>query len=634
MSHLDRIRGPKDLGDLSPRELAELAAEIRASLITNVSATGGHLGPNLGVVELTIALHRVFDSPTDPIIFDVGHQAYVHKMLTGRTGQLPTLRQRGGLSGYPSRAESEHDWVENSHASTALSWAEGLAKGFRLQGVDRTVVAVVGDGALTGGMTWEAMNNISADDDLPLIIVANDNGRSYTPTVGGVARALSPVRTDRRYEDVLDLLRRSVSSTPVIGKAAYEWLHGVKAGLKDVLNPQGLFADLGMKYVGPIDGHDIEAVEYALTQAKGYGGPVIVHVRTQKGHGFTAAVNHEEDQFHAVGQIDPVTGKSKATSGGTSWTSVFADALLHEGKQHPGLVAVTAAMMYPTGLHKFHQTFPERTFDVGIAEQHAVTSAAGLAASGMHPVVAIYSTFVNRAFDQVLMDVALHKQGVTFVLDRAGITGPDGPSHHGMWDLSLLGLVPGLQLWAPRDATRLTEALAAAVQVSDAPTVLRFPKGTVGEELPAVATRKGMDVLAAAAEPRVLVVGYGPMAAVALQVGEQLDAQGISTTVIDPVRALPVNPELVEVAAEHELVISIEDGGEVGGLGARLAQEMRAAGVSVPLREFGVPQAFHDHASRDEVLAECGLSAQQIARYAVETVSRSDHAGVAEVTLP
>ncbi|MGY4720790.1 1-deoxy-D-xylulose-5-phosphate synthase [Naumannella cuiyingiana] len=629
MSFLDRIRGPQDLRDLDGRELERLAEEIRGTLIHAVSRTGGHLGPNLGVVELTIALHRVFDSPNDPIVFDVGHQAYVHKMLTGRTGDLPTLRQRGGMAGYPSRAESPHDWVENSHASAGLSWAEGMAKGFRLRGEDRTVVAVVGDGALTGGMAWEAMNNISADPDLPLIIVANDNGRSYTPTVGGIAQALGAVRTDRRYEDVLDLVRRSISGTPWIGRTAYEWLHGMKAGLKDVLAPQGLFADLDMKYVGPIDGHDIGAVEQALQQAKGFGGPVIVHVRTQKGRGFKAAEDHVEDQFHSIGQIDAVTGAPLSSKTTQSWTSVFADAMLDLGRRRADVVAVTAAMLYPTGLHRFADEFPERTFDVGIAEQHAVTSAAGLASAGLHPVVAIYSTFLNRAFDQLLMDVALHRQGVTFVLDRAGITGPDGPSHHGMWDTSIAGLVPGLSLWAPRDAVRLTGALEAAAEIADAPTMIRFPRGGVPEELPAVEQHEGMDVLVRGADARVLVVAYGPMCRVATEVASRLTDQGIGTTVIDPVRALPVNRALITEAARHDLVISIEDGGEVGGLGSRLAQELRRAGVTVPLREFGIPQQFHDHASRDELLEDCGLNPQEIARYAVEAISSSDSDPVA-----
>lgn len=408
---LERINSPADVRALAPAQLGVLADEIREFLIEKVSHTGGHLGPNLGVVELTIALHRVFDSPNDPIIFDTGHQSYVHKILTGRREEFETLRQTGGLSGYPSRAESEHDWVESSHASSSLSWAEGMAKGFRLTGADRTVAAVIGDGALTGGMAWEALNNIAVGKDLPLIIVANDNGRSYTPTVGGIAEHLTGLRTDRRYEDMLDVLKRSVSGTPLVGRAAYEWLHGVKIGLKDVLAPQGMFSDLGIKYVGPIDGHDVRAVERALTQARRFGGPVIVHVLTSKGRGFAAAESNIEDQMHSVGRIDSATGEPLATSSARTWTRAFSEELVEIGRRRDDVVAITAAMLHPTGLNRFKEAFPDRTFDVGIAEQHAATSAAGLAAAGLHPVVAVYSTFLNRAFDQVLMDVALHRPG-------------------------------------------------------------------------------------------------------------------------------------------------------------------------------------------------------------------------------
>lgn len=623
MPLLDRIRGPRDLEDLNRDELAQLAEEIRAFLVSNVSRTGGHLGPNLGVVELTIALHRVFDSPKDPIVFDTGHQSYVHKILTGRQAGFAKLRQKGGLSGYPSRAESDHDWVESSHASSSLSWAEGLAKGFRLTGEDRTVVAVIGDGALTGGMAWEAVNNIAIQKDLPLVIVANDNGRSYTPTVGGLARHLTSLRTDRRYEQGLDFIRRTMTQTPLVGPAAYEWFHGLKTGLKDVLAPQGLFADLGMKYVGPIDGHDIVEVERALTQAKRFGGPCIVHVLTQKGRGFAAAEKHEEDRFHSVGRIDEITGEPILVNPQRAWTDVFSEHLVAVGREREDVVAITAAMLHPTGLHRFAEAFPDRTFDVGIAEQHAVASAAGLAAAGLHPVVAVYSTFLNRAFDQVVMDVALHRQGVTFVLDRAGVTGSDGASHNGVWDCSILSVVPGLHLAAPRDEIRLGEALRAAVDIADAPTVIRFGKDILPPAIEAVRSIDGVDVLAESDEPQVLVVAHGAFVPLGLEVGERLSDQGIGVTVVDPVWALPVNPVILDLARQHDLVISVEDSGVVGGLGSRLSSELRSHEIDTPMREFGVPARFLDHASRGQILEELGLTSQEIARYAVEAVLRT-----------
>jgi 1-deoxy-D-xylulose-5-phosphate synthase len=623
-SLLSTIRSPRDLRALSADQLSQLAEEIRVFLVHNVSQTGGHLGPNLGVVELTIALHRVFDSPQDPIIFDTGHQSYVHKMLTGRQQLFPTLRQRGGLSGYPSRAESEHDWVENSHASTALSYAEGMAKAFRQQGRPGTVVAFVGDGSLTGGMAWEALNNIASSDDLPLVVVVNDNGRSYMPTVGGLARHLTGLRTHPRYEQVLDVVKRSVNQAPIIGTAAYDILHGIKSGLKDVLAPQGMFGDLGIKYVGPIDGHDEAAVELALQQAKQYGGPVLVHCLTRKGNGFRAAEQNEEDRFHAVGRIDAETGEALGGSKPRTWTDVFSEEMVRLGGVDERVVAITAAMSYPTGLHRFAAAYPDRFFDVGIAEQHAVTSAAGMAMAGLHPVVALYSTFLNRAFDQVLLDVAMHRCGVTFALDRAGVTGPDGASHHGMWDMSILQLVPGLHLAAPRDGTRLQQALAHAVTIDDAPSVVRYPTGPVTADIPAVDSFQGLDILVRTEQPRVLVVGFGQLAGMGIAVGERLSDQGIGVTVVDPVWALPVNPALLELAAAHELVITIEDNGVVGGNGSRLAQELRFAEVSTPIREFGVDQQFLHHGTRAELLEELGLTPQRIARYAVEAVVREE----------
>jgi len=621
---LRTIRSPQDLRALPPEKLPELAGEIRSFLIEHVSQTGGHLGPNLGVVELTIAAHRAFESPRDPIVFDTGHQSYVHKILTGRQELFPTLRQRGGLSGYPNRAESEHDWVENSHASTALSYAEGLAKAIRHRRLPGTVLAFVGDGSLTGGMAWEALNNIAASDDLPLVILVNDNGRSYTPTVGGLARHLSGLRTHPRYEQMLDLVRRNVSRAPVVGGAAYGILHGIKIGLKDLLAPQGMFSDLGLKYVGPIDGHDVAAVERALRQARHYGGPVLVHCVTRKGNGFRAAEDHEEDRFHAVGKIDARTGESLSGPSAPKWTDVFSEELLRLGSNDDRVVAITAAMTYPTGLHRFAKAFPERCFDVGIAEQHAITSAAGLAMGGLHPVVAIYSTFLNRGFDQLLMDVALHRCGVTFALDRAGITGPDGASHHGMWDMSILQVVPGLHLTAPRDATRLRAALATSLAIEDAPSVIRYSNQRVPDDIGAVESIAGMDVVLRTPDPQVLVVGFGEMVQTALAVGQRLADQGIGVTVLDPVWALPVNQELLRLAGEHQLVITIEDNGIVGGCGARLAQELRLAEVPTPIREFGIEQQFLAHGSRAELLEELRLTPQDIARYAVEAVVRGE----------
>ena len=635
MSLLERITCPRDLRDLTGAELVTLAEEIRIFLISHVSRTGGHLGPNLGAVELTIALHRVFDSPHDPLIFDTGHQSYVHKILTGRQHLFDTLRQPGGLSGYPSRAESEHDWVESSHASTALSWAEGLAKGFALRGLDRTVVAIVGDGSLTGGMTWEALNNIAVEPNLRLVIVVNDNGRSYTPTIGGMAtrlqglgQQLSALRTDRRYERVLATVKRWVSRAPVIGEPTYELMHGVKAGVKDVLAPQGLYSDLGIKYLGPIDGHDVDALEQALRRAGQFAGPVIVHALTQKGRGFAAAEQHEEDRFHAVGPIDQVTGQPLSVSSARTWTDAFGEHLARIGATNDSVVALTAAMLHPTGLSRFARHFPDRVFEVGIAEQHAVTSAAGLARAGLHPVVAIYATFLNRAFDQLLMEVALHREGVTFVLDRAGITGADGPSHHGMWDLSLLGLVPGLQLAAPRDEQRLCEALDTAIGIADAPSVIRFSKDPLPAPLPAVRTDGNVDVLFEQGDPQVLVVGWGQFAGAAVEVGRRLAQQGIGVRVVDPVWALPVSTDLIRLAGAHELVITLEDGGLAGGLGSRLAQECRLAGVPATVREFGLPQRFIDQGTRAGILEDLGLTAQHVARYATEAVLAAEAASI------
>ncbi len=619
MGVLDTINGPRDLRRLSDDELETLASEIRDRLITSCAPVGGHLGPNLGVVELTMAIHRIFDSPRDRVVWDTGHQAYVHKMLTGRAGEFDRLRVEGGLSGYPSQAESPHDIVENSHASTSLSYADGLAKAYAIRGEDRHVVTVIGDGALTGGMAWEALNNIAVAKKSRLVIVVNDNGRSYTPTVGGLTTALTTLRTSPRYEQVLDVIKRRLNAVPGVGPAAYDALHAMKKGVKDAVAPQGLFEDLGLKYVGPVDGHDRAAVEHALTQAKKFNGPVIVHAITRKGFGYDAAERHEADQFHQVGPFDPDSGEQDPK--GTIWTNAFTDEIVRIGQRRQDVVAITAAMMHPVGLHQFQARFPERTFDVGIAEQHATTSAAGLAMGGLHPVVAIYATFLNRAFDQVLMDCALHRCGVTFVLDRAGVTGDDGPSHNGMWDMSILQVVPGLRLAAPRDATRVRELLNEAVDVEDAPTVLRFPKGAPPADIPAVDTVDGVDVLVRNGVRDVLVVAVGAMAATAVEVADRLVAQGIGVTVVDPRWVKPVNPVLLELARQHRLVVSIEDNGETGGCGAVLLQTLNAAGVHTPFRLHAIPQQFLDHAKRGRILEQIGLTPQAIALGIVENIT-------------
>ena len=619
MGVLESVTGPRDLQGLSDDDLTLLASEIRDLLIRTVATNSGHLGPNLGVVELTLAVHRVFDSPRDRIVFDTGHQSYVHKLLTGRVESFGTLRREGGLSGYPSQEESEHDIVENSHASTALSYADGLAKAYRIRGEDRHAVAIIGDGALTGGMAWEALNNIAIAKDSRLVIVVNDNGRSYTPTIGGLATALSSLRTDPRYEHVLDAVKKRLNAVPGVGPAAYDALHAMKKGLKDALAPQGLFEDLGLKYVGPVDGHDRAAMETALTQAKRFGGPVIVHALTRKGYGYDPAERHEADQFHAPGPFDVQTGAEKPK--GRIWTDHFSEAMVDLGHRREDVVAITAAMMHPVGLDAFERHFPERTFDVGIAEQHAATSAAGLAMGGLHPVVAVYATFLNRAFDQVLMDCALHRCGVTFVLDRSGVTGDDGASHNGMWDMSILQVVPGLRLAAPRDTTRLRELLDEAVLVDDAPTVVRFPKGAPPADIEAVDRVGGCDVLVRSGAKDVLVVAVGSMATTAVDVAERLTAQGIGVTVVDPRWVKPVDPALVDLAREHRLVVSVEDNGVQGGCGASLLQALVAADVRTPVRLHGIPQEFLGHAKRDVILDRVGLTAQHLARGIVEAMA-------------
>jgi len=620
---LEKIKSPADLASLTAAQLSQLSDEIRSFLIEQVSKSGGHLGPNLGVVELTIALHRVFESPKDVIVFDTGHQSYVHKLLTGRMAGFEKLRQRGGLAGYPNRSESAHDVVENSHASTALSWSDGIAKGFALTNQsDRAVVCVVGDGALTGGMSWEALNNIAASSNENLVIVVNDNERSYSPTIGGLATYLSTLRTTRGYEKFLDWGKGVLEKTPLVGQPIYETLHGVKKGIKDVIAPQGMFEDLGLKYFGPVDGHDIIAMEKALIIAKEYGSPVLVHVITEKGRGHGPALNDEAEKFHAVGVVDVETGQPLSKVG-DSWTSVFSDELVKIGSERKDVVAITAAMMGPTGLDKFEKAYPERTFDVGIAEQHATTAAAGMAFAGLHPVFAVYSTFLNRAFDQLLLDVALHKACVTFVLDRAGITGDDGPSHNGIWDLALTGIVPTLHVAAPRDGQRLRETLREALDISDAPSLIRFPKGAVNPEIPAFERRDGIDVLYRGESADILLVSIGAFAAIAVEAAAQAYREGVGVTVVDPRWVKPLPKSLITMAQRYKSVVVLEDGIKHGGIASTISELFREANLNVPVHSIGVPLVFLEHAKRVQILEDLGITAQNITRSLV-TWSSSD----------
>ncbi len=602
------------LREMNPAQLKSLAAEIREFLIDKVSKTGGHLGPNLGVVELSIAVHRVFDSPKDVVLFDTGHQSYVHKILTGRAEQFDLLRQRNGISGYPNRRESAHDVIENSHASTALSWADGISRGFSLSGqADRHVVAVVGDGALTGGMSWEALNNLSPESDRNLVIVVNDNERSYSPTIGGLATYLTTLRASKEYERILGRGKRMLHNTPIVGKYIYGTLHGMKKGIKDMVAPQGMFEDLGFKYLGPIDGHDILAMEKTLQMAKEFGSPVIVHAITEKGRGYTPAIEDIAEKFHAVGIVDPLTGKPLKASA-PSWTNVFSEEITQIGRENSKVVAITAAMLGPTGLDKFAQSFPGRTIDVGIAEQHAVTSAAGLSYAGMHPVIAIYSTFLNRAFDQLLLDVALHNAGVTFVLDRAGITGDDGPSHHGIWDLALTGIVPHMQVGAPRDGERLKEILRACVAIENAPSMVRFPKGAVPSDIPALERVSGVDILQRGSTKQVLLISVGSMASMALEVARLAHEQSIEISVVDPLWVKPISPAVIAMCGEYSTVVVVEDGIKHAGIASTLSEALRETGSQRIVHSIGIPLEFIEHSKRNEILEDLQITPTDIVR--------------------
>ncbi len=547
----------------------------------------------------------------------------MHKILTGRADQFDLLRQRNGISGYPNRRESEHDVIENSHASTALSWADGISRGFSLSGQsNRHVVAVVGDGALTGGMSWEALNNLSPESDRNLVIVVNDNERSYSPTIGGLATYLTTLRASKEYERILGRGKRMLHNTPVVGKYIYGTLHGLKKGIKDMVAPQGMFEDLGFKYLGPIDGHDIAAMEKTLHMAKEFGAPVIVHAITEKGRGYTPAIEDMAEKFHAVGIVDPVTGKPLKASA-PSWTNVFSEEITHIGGENSKIVAITAAMLGPTGLDKFAQRFPGRTIDVGIAEQHAVTSAAGMAYAGMHPVIAIYSTFLNRAFDQLLLDVALHKAGVTFVLDRAGITGDDGPSHHGIWDLALTGIVPNMHVGAPRDGARLKEILRACVEISNAPSMLRFPKGAVPADIPALERIDGIDILHRGATPQVLMISIGSMAGMAIEVAQLAKSKSIEVTVVDPLWVKPIPNSLLKMCAEYSTVVVMEDGIKHAGIASTISEALRDAGIDCSLHSIGVPLEFIEHSKRAEILNDIEITPDAIVRQISGWISKA-----------
>ena len=619
---LSRCSAPRELRRLEREQLDELAAEIRAFLIDNVSRTGGHLGPNLGVVELTIGLHRVFRSPQDTIIFDTGHQAYVHKLLTGRQ-DFSSLRCPGGLSGYPSRSESEHDVVESSHASSSIAWVDGISREKHRQG-DRTwTVGVIGDGALTGGLAWEALNNIATAKKRRIMIIVNDNGRSYAPTIGGLAAHLDALRTSARYEKALAWGKQHLLSHGTPGRAAYDALHGLKSGIKDALMPQVMFEDLGLKYIGPVNGHDIAAVETALRRGRSLDEPVLVHMITEKGRGYTPAEEDIADRFHAVGPIHPETGLPVAPER-FGWTGVFADEICAQAATRDDIVGITAAMMRPVGLGPMHEAYPGRVIDVGIAEAEAVASAAGMAYQGAHPVVALYATFLNRGFDQLLMDVALHRAGVTFVLDRAGVTGADGASHNGVWDIAMCSMIPGLRLAAPRDEETLRARLREALDVDDAPTVIRYRKGSLPEPMPALRSVGGVDVLfdeaVDSSSARVLIVGTGACAPDAIEAARRLSEGGVSVTVVDPQWMIPVCPELATLARDYDCVVSVEDGIIQGGFGWSLRDAVAEAGVRV--RCLGVPQGFPEHGDRGEMIAKFGFDAAGIERAARELVER------------
>ena len=609
---LDTVNSPADLRALEPDQLATLAAEIREFVVQAVSVTGGHLGPNLGVVELTLALHRVFDSPRDAILWDTGHQAYVHKIVTGRRQSFPTLRQGDGLAGYPSRSESEHDWVENSHASTILSYAHGLATAVEQSGAERKVVAVVGDGAMTGGMAFEGLNNLGHSASR-VVIVLNDNGRSYAPTASRLGQTLSRLRLNPGWVHLRDRVENLLRDLPAVGELAYTSLRGAKAAVREVLEPTAFFEALGVRYTGPFDGHDIAGMEDALRNAAAYDGPIVVHVLTQKGRGYPPAEADDEKCLHDAPVFDPMTGPPKWVPAG--YTEAFATAMLDVGERHPQVHAITAAMPGPTGLLPFAERFPERFHDVGIAEQHAVTSAAGMAMGGLRPVVAVYSTFFTRAFDQANLDVGLHELPVVFALDRAGITGDDGPSHHGVLDLALCLKIPGMTVFAPSSAQELGAMLRHALTL-DGPAAIRYPKGAarnvpeedVGSGLEARVVRQG--------EGDVCILAVGKLVEEAEKAAAELAQQGISATVWDVRVVKPLDPAMVANAGQHRLVVTVEDGIRAGGAGSFMADAIadhRSMPAKAPVVVLGTPAEYIPQGKPDQIHARLGLDGPGIA---------------------
>ncbi|MCY3962154.1 MAG: 1-deoxy-D-xylulose-5-phosphate synthase [bacterium] len=611
-NHLQKITCPADLRRLGDEELTELAEEIRELIVETVNTNGGHLGSNLGVVELTLALHLVFDSPRDIILWDTGHQAYVHKMLTGRTDQFETLRKPGGLSGYPSREESPHDWIENSHASTVLSYAHGLATAQETAGGEqRRVIAVVGDGSLTGGVAFEGLNNIG-HSGCNVTIVLNDNGRSYAPTISRLSESLLRVRMDSRYVRTDNQVRKVLQNIPWVGDLAGRTVGAAKAAVREMVEPRTFFDELGINYFGPFDGHDLGKLERVFSRVSHLEGPCIVHVLTQKGRGYAPAENDPIKNMHDM---------SKAKPG--SYTEAFTEAMIKEAEARPEMVAITAAMPDSTGLLPFAERFPERCFDVGIAEQHAVTAAAGMAMGGLRPVVAIYSTFLTRAIDQVNLDVGLHGQPVVFCLDRAGITGDDGPSHHGVLDIVLLTKIPGMTVLAPSSYQEIQQMLHDALEITTGPVALRWsktaapsvPEDEVGHGLKGRKVKEGSDVC---------LLAVGKMLANAQEAAELLEADGISTSVWDVRCVKPLDEDMLAHAAGHRVVVTMEDGWREGGAGSCVAERLLLTerGGPVPtIRVLGVPNEYIPQGVPDQILADCGLNPAGIASTAREALA-------------
>jgi len=592
---LDRLDGPDGLRQLDADQLRRLASEVRSLIVQTVEKNGGHLGSNLGIVELTIALHRVFRSPDDAILFDTGHQTYPHKLLTGRRPSFANLREPGGLSGYPSRVESPHDWIENSHASTALSYAHGLASAFEAQGSDRHVVAVVGDGSLTGGMAFEGLNNLGHSNS-NVAIILNDNGRSYAPTVSMLSESLMKIRSNPVYMRRQQRMESLAKSIPWVGDMVFRGIDATKAAIRHMWEPPAFFEQLGIRYMGPFNGHDIAELEQVLENVKHFEGPTVVHVLTQKGRGYAPAENDPIKNLHDTSFIKD-----------GSYTAAFAEAMVEQGAKRDNVVAITAAMPDSTGLLPFMERFPTRAYDVGIAEQHAVTMATGMAMGGLRPVVALYATFLTRAMDQINLDVALHQQPVVFCLDRAGITGDDGPSHHGILDMVLLSKVPGMTIFAPSSYQELRVMLDTALGLDDGPSAIRWPKtsapsvddGEVGSGLSARQVREGS---------RVCFVGVGKMLGVALEAAAMLEAHGVSCSVWDPRVVKPLDPVMLAEASRHDVVVTLEDGLRDGGIGQTVRDQVSAS-TNTPVVVMGVPTDHIPHGDPAEILTMLGLDA-------------------------